>query len=189
MMQKPKLLLHTCCAPCVTVPLERLKSDYEIVCFFYNPNIHPAEEYWKRLAEIENLAKKLNFQMLVAEYDSEHWFERVKGLENEPEGGARCKICFEMRLDKTAQYAKQEGFDIFTTTLTISPHKNATLINQLGEDLSKRYNVEFLAANFKKRDGFKRSLELSRELNLYRQSYCGCIFSLRNRIQLVSNLT
>ena len=180
-MQKQKLLLHACCAPCVTVPMERLQADFEVSCFFYNPNIHPAEEHSKRLAEIQNLAKKLDLQIIIHRYDSERWFELVKGLEDEPERGARCKICFHMRLEQTAQYARQHGFDIFTTTLTLSPHKNAALINQLGAELGKRYQIEFLAADFKKKDGFKRSIELSDRHNLYRQTYCGCIFSRRDR--------
>ncbi len=180
-MQKHKLLLHTCCAPCVTVPMERLETDFQVSCFFYNPNIHPAEEYLKRAAEIQNLAEKLKAQIIIHQYDSEHWFNLVKGLEGEPEGGARCKICFQSRLQESAQYAKQHGFDIFTTTLTLSPHKNAKLINQLGAELGKEYQIEFLAADFKKKDGFKRSIELSNRHDLYRQNYCGCIFSRRDK--------
>ncbi len=182
-MQKKKLLLHTCCAPCVTVPIERLGTDFQISCFFYNPNIYPTEEYLKRSAEIQNLGKKLNTQIIIHQYDSERWFELVKGLEDEREGGARCKICFQMRLQETALYAKQQGFDIFTTTLTLSPHKNAMLINQIGAELGKQHQIEFLAADFKKKDGFKRSIELSDRHDLYRQTYCGCIFSRRDRKQ------
>lgn len=178
-MQKPKVLLHSCCAPCVMVPIERLKTDYEITCFFYNPNIHPAEEYLKRLAEIQNLTKKLDIQIITPEYDAEHWFDLVKELEDEPEGGARCKICFQMRLQETARYASQHRFDLFTTTLTLSPHKNAMLINELGRELGKQFQIGFLAENFKKKDGFKRSRELSDKHDLYRQNYCGCIFSRR----------
>lgn len=181
-MQKQKLLLHTCCAPCVTIPMERLESDYEISCFFYNPNIHPKEEYIHRLKELQNLAKQLNFKIVIHQYDADRWLELINGLEDEPEGGERCAICFRIRLQETAKYAKKQGFDVFTTTLTISPHKNAILINQLGSELDEQYNIKFLAANFKKKDGYKRSIELSNKYNLYRQNYCGCIFSRRNKI-------
>jgi predicted adenine nucleotide alpha hydrolase (AANH) superfamily ATPase len=180
-MQKQKLLLHTCCAPCVTVPVERLKSDYEISCFFYNPNIHPKEEYLKRLEEIQNLAKQLNVEIIIHQYDSDRWFELANGLEDEPEGGERCAVCFRMRLQEAAKYAKKQGFDVFTATLTISPNKNAILINQIGEELGKQYQIKFLAANFKKKDGYKLSIKLSHKYDLYRQNYCGCIFSRNDR--------
>jgi len=180
-MNKNRLLLHSCCAPCVPVPLERLQSDYDVTCFFYNPNIHPEEEYLKRLIELKNLAKLLKIENLAAEYDSERWFELVKDLENEPEGGKRCAVCFKMRLHETVKFAKQQGFDIFTTTLTISPHKNAILINQIGSELGDQNNIKFLEANFKKKNGYRRSIELSKLYNLYRQNYCGCIYSQREK--------
>lgn len=177
-MNKKKLLLHTCCAPCGTVPIERLCPEYEVTCFFYNPNIHPEEEYLQRLDEFQNLAKKLNIKIIVPEeYNSDQWLDLVKGLENEPEGGKRCAICFRMRLQATAKVTKQTGFDLFTTTLTISPHKNATLINQIGLELIEQHQIKFLVANFKKKDGYKRSIELSKIYNMYRQNYCGCIYS------------
>ncbi len=176
-MNNKKLLLHTCCAPCVTVPIERLCSDYEITCFFYNPNIYPEQEYRHRLKELQNFVTELNIKVIVHEYNSEHWFKMVKGLENEPEGGKRCAICFRMRLQETAKVTKQTGFDLFTTTLTISPHKNATSINQIGLESSEQHQIKFLEANFKKKDGYKRSVELSKIYNMYRQNYCGCIYS------------
>lgn len=173
-----KLLLHICCAPDATVGIERLFPDYEITVFFYNPNIHPEKEYSLRRREMEQLANRLNVPMLdAAEYNANEWFELVKGLEEVPEGGKRCELCFQMRLQKTAEAAVQNDFPVFTTVLTVSPHKNAQIINQLGAAIGNEMGLEFIAANFKKKDGFKRSLELSRQYNLYRQDYCGCIFS------------
>lgn len=176
-MKKSKLLLHTCCAPCVIVPVEQLHADYEISSFFYNPNIHPNAEYLKRLNELIKLAKELDLKIIIPEYDFQRWLELAKGLEEEAEGGKRCAVCFKMRLQEAAKFAQEKNFDTFTTTLTISPHKNATLINRIGTEIAEQYHIEFLAANFKKRDGYRRSIELSRKYNLYRQNYCGCIFS------------
>jgi len=173
------LLLHTCCAPCTTVPLERLKSEFVVTGFFYNPNIFPQAEYEKRLKEIKKWTDKENIPLLVHAYDSNRWFGLVKGLEKEPEGGKRCAVCFRIRLEETARAAKEKGFDSFTTTLTNSPHKNAQLINQLGEEIARETGVEFLAANFKKHDGFKQSVALSKEYDFYRQDYCGCLYSRR----------
>lgn len=179
-MNKKKLLLHTCCAPCVTVPIERLRADYEITCFFYNPNIHPEEEYDKRLAELTHFAEQLNIPLVIAEYDVNHWMELVRGLEAEPEKGRRCKVCFAMRLQRTATFARENGFSCFSTTLTLSPHKDSNLINQIGSAQQEDANIQFLEENFKKRDGYKHSLELSRAYNLFRQNYCGCIFSQKS---------
>jgi predicted adenine nucleotide alpha hydrolase (AANH) superfamily ATPase len=176
-MKKPKLLLHTCCAPCVTVPMERLQPGYEVSCFFYNPNIHLKYEYLKRLNEVIRLTKDLGLKIIIPEYDVDPWFEIVNGLEDEPEGGKRCAVCFEMRLRETVRYAKEHKFDSFTTTLTISPHKNAALINKIGAEIGEQNQVPFLEANFKKKDGYLRSIELSKKYDLYRQKYCGCIFS------------
>jgi predicted adenine nucleotide alpha hydrolase (AANH) superfamily ATPase len=176
-MKKPKLLLHTCCAPCVTVPVERTRSDYEVSCFFYNPNIHPKDEYLKRLKELIKLTKELDFKIIIPDYDSKHWFELVKGLEDEPEGGKRCAVCFNMRLQEAAKYAKQNKFDSFTTTLSISPYKNSKLINQIGIEIGEQYQIAFLETDFKKKDGYRRSMELSKQHKLYRQKYCGCVFS------------
>lgn len=175
--EKPKLLLHVCCAPDATVAVERLAPDYTITIFFYNPNVHPEKEYDLRLNEMERLAKQLNVPLLPAPYNSDDWFKAVKGMEDVPEGGARCEVCFRMRLELAAQMAVEHQFDIFATVLTVSPHKNAKLINQIGIEYSAKYSVDFMEANFKKKDGFKRSIELSRQYNLYRQDYCGCIFS------------
>lgn len=178
-MNKNKLLLHTCCAPCVTVPIERLKMEYEVTCFFYNPNIHPQEEYENRLAELKNLMGQLNIPLVIAEYDVDRWMALVKGFENEPEKGERCTICFTMRINKAVEFAKNNGFSLVTTTLTVSPHKNSTLINQIGREQCHGDTVQFIEENFKKQDGYKRSLVLSRDYNLYRQNYCGCVFSQR----------
>jgi len=180
-MNKPKLILHTCCAPCVTVPIERLESDYEITCFFYNPNIHPEHEYKQRLSELKKVSKELNIEIFEQQYNSDRWFDLVNGLEDEPEGGKRCAVCFKMRMQEAAKFAKEKGYDLFTTTLTISPHKNAKLINQIGLELGEQCGIQFLESDFKKKDGYKRSVELSKYYNLYRQDYCGCVFSRRGK--------
>lgn len=178
---KQNLLLHICCAPDATVVIERLRSEYDITAFFYNPNIHPENEHNLRLQEMLELAEKLKIPCKYAEYDAQNWFALVKGHESVPEGGSRCEICFRMRLEKTAQFAAAERFDLFTTVLSVSPHKNADLINQIGIKVGETYHIPFMEANFKKQDGFKRSLELSRYYGLYRQDYCGCIFSKKER--------
>lgn len=176
-MNKKNLLLHTCCAPCVTVPVERLRTEYEITCFFYNPNIQPQEEYDKRLAELRNFTDQFKIPLIIGEYDVDRWMALTQGFENEPEQGKRCKICFAMRLEKTAVFARENRFYCFTTTLTLSPHKDSNLINQIGIAQRQDDTIHFLQENFKKKDGYKRSLELSKDYNLYRQNYCGCIFS------------
>jgi len=175
------LLLHTCCAPCITVPLEKLKSEFEVTSFYYNPNIYPKVEHDRRLDEIKKWTDKELIPLVTPNYDSSRWFEQILGLEAEPEGGKRCAVCFRMRLTKTACVAKEKGINYFATTLTISPHKNAQLINQIGSEIASQLGVKFLAANFKKQDGFKRSVELSKKYNFYRQDYCGCIFSLKQK--------
>ncbi len=181
MILKPRLLLHICCAPCSTHVIETLKDGYDITGFFYNPNIHPKEEYLRRSREMEGLAQEIGIEVIEGDYDVREWFKAVEGLEEEPEGGRRCEICTGMRLEKTAELASNQGFQSFTTTLTIGPQKDAKLINTVGDELSKRYNIEFLDANFKKKDGFKKSVELSKKHGLLRQDYCGCIFSKRER--------
>ncbi|HDP98508.1 MAG TPA: epoxyqueuosine reductase QueH [bacterium] len=173
------LLLHTCCAPCVTVPLQRLQADFDVTCYYYNPNIHPIEEYQKRLAELQRFSDEMGISLIVEHYDPDNWFEQVKGLEPEPEGGQRCAVCFAMRLGRTAAQAQAVGFHAFTTTMSISPHKNSELLNQLGKQAAEKNSVEYVIANFKKQDGFRKSNELSRRYNFYRQNYCGCIFSQR----------
>lgn len=189
-MEKQKLLLHSCCAPCSTAVIERLISDYDITILYYNPNIYPEQEYLKRKDEEIRYIKifneknpNSNVKMLDCDYESEKFYEAVKGLENEKEGGARCPVCFKLRLQKTAELAKQNGYDIFGTTLTVSPHKNAELINQIGESIENNLEIKFLQSNFKKQDGYKRSIELSKENNLYRQNYCGCEFALRKQLE------
>lgn len=180
---KQKILLHSCCAPCSTAVIERLYDDYDITILYYNPNIYPEEEYIKRKNEEIKYLNHLNengykISMLDCDYESEKFYEKTKGYENEREGGARCAICFRLRLEKTAELAKENGFDLFGTTLTVSPHKNAELINSIGLALEKETGVKFLISNFKKQNGYKRSVELSKENNLYRQNYCGCEFAL-----------
>ncbi len=186
MITKQKILLHSCCAPCSTAVIERLKDEFEIVIFYYNPNIYPEEEYLKRKAEEIKYIKHLNetdksvqISMLDSDYESDKFYSSVKGYENEREGGARCALCFKLRLEETARKAYQLGFDVFGTTLTVSPHKNAELINSIGLSIEKELGVKFLVSNFKKQNGYKRSIELSKENNIYRQNYCGCEFALK----------
>ncbi len=177
----PSLLLHSCCAPCSSYVIEYLSSLFSITVFFYNPNIHPQEEYKKRLAELVSFVKsfpaKNRIKFIEGPYEPELFFQKTKGLELEKEGGERCQKCFELRLEKTAQEALRFNFPYFTTTLTISPQKNAKIINQLGYDIALAYNLQYLFSDFKKRGGFQRSIELSNIYQLYRQKYCGCIFS------------
>ena len=179
----PKLLLHSCCAPCSTYVLEYLSQFFEITVFYYNPNIYPPEEFQKRTIEqnklIDNMIFKNPVSFVPCDYDSEMFYTSVKGLESVPEGGKRCEECFKLRLRKTAEYAKQNNYDYFTTTLSISPLKNSRLLNNIGKSLSEEFNVKYLYSNFKKKNGYKRSCELSKEYNLYRQNYCGCVFSMK----------
>lgn len=178
--RRPRLLLHSCCGPCSSYVLEYLSDYFDITLFFYNPNIQPAEEYEKRLSAQKQLLERAKYKnpvaFLAGEYEPQRFFEAVKGLENCREGGARCEKCFELRLSKAAEIAKKGVFDYFATTLTVSPHKNAVLINEIGG----RYQ-NYLPSDFKKREGYKRSIILSKEYELYRQGYCGCIFSKGER--------
>lgn len=176
---KSKMLLHSCCGPCSSSVIERLKENYDITVLYYNPCIFPKEEFEKRKQEQIRLLKILNIDFLDCEYDNEKYEQLVENFHNEKEGGSRCSLCFRQRLDKTAELSKQHNFDIFCTTLTVSPHKNALIINQIGKEVSEKYDIEFLERDFKKQDGYKRSLVLSREYNLYRQNYCGCKYSIR----------
>ena len=179
----PKLLLHVCCAPCSSYCLEYLSQYFDITVYYYNPNISKKEEYEYRLSEEKRFISIKEFKYPVkltdSEYCPEDFFRAVKGFENEPEGGLRCRECFKLRLEATAKKAKAEGFDYFTTTLTISPLKNAALLNEIGAEMAERYGVSWLYSDFKKKEGYKRSIELSREYQLYRQNYCGCVFSKR----------
>ncbi|MEA3313901.1 MAG: epoxyqueuosine reductase QueH [Caldisericota bacterium] len=173
-----KVLLHICCAPDATYPFLYLRGrHYRVTGFFYNPNIHPLSEYEKRLEEIIRFSRVAGMDLEAGKYDKDNWFELIKGTENEPEGGKRCYICYKMRLEETARIAKEKGFDYFTTTLTISPHKNIKWIFEIGEQIGNKYGVKFLKANFKKRNGFKSSIVLSKYYKMYRQNYCGCVFS------------
>ncbi len=181
----PSLLLHACCAPCSSYVLEYLSEFFRITVFYYNPNISPASEYNKRAAELERLIGEMEFKNPVAfiagGYDHGEFTEAVRGLEDIPEGGKRCFKCYELRLRRAAQLARAGGFDYFTTTLSISPLKNAQRLNEIGTALAAEYGVTSLPADFKKREGYKRSIELSRIYGLYRQDYCGCEFSRKER--------
>lgn len=186
----PRLFLHACCAPCSSYVLEYLSRYFEITVFYYNPNISPNEEYEKRARELEDLVQKADYpnpvHVIKGEYRPEAFYEMAKGLENVPEGGERCFRCYRLRLEETARLAEKGGYDYFATTLTISPMKNAEKLNEIGEELSGIYQVSHLPSDFKKRNGYKRSIELSREYGLYRQDYCGCIFSKREREETLS---
>ena len=177
----PSLLLHSCCAPCSSYVLEYLSQFFNITVLYYNPNISPKDEYLYRLQEEKRFISEMKFKnpvkILDCDYNADEFFTVAKGLEKEPEGGKRCEKCFDLRLDFTAKTAKENKFDYFATTLTISPLKNANLINQIGESLAEKYNVKYLSSDFKKKEGYKRSITLSKEYNLYRQNYCGCIYS------------
>lgn len=173
------ILLHVCCGPCATQSIvELLQDSLNVTLFFSNSNIHPQDEYLARLDSLKTYAGQLNIPLIIDNYNPEEWFTRIKGYELCLEGGERCKICIELRLEETARYAKSHGFEGFTTTLTISPHKNTPMINEIGARLSEKYGIQFLAKNFKKKDGFKKSLEISKQYKLYRQNYCGCKFSM-----------
>lgn len=173
--EKKKLLIHACCGPCSTSVLELLNKYFLIDVLYYNPNIYPEEEYKKRL----NTLKKVSKNIISFSYDSDLFTNLVKGLETEKEGGLRCYKCIEARLRKTATYAKENGYDFFTTTLSVSPHKNSKMINEIGYKLEKEYNIKYLYSDFKKKEGYKRSITLSKDLNLYRQTYCGCKYSIK----------
>ena len=181
--ETPTLFLHSCCAPCSSYVLEYLSEYFKITIFYYNPNIYPEEEYLKRVAEQKRLISQLPTKNKVdfeeIGYDSSEFFNAVKGLENIPEGGERCFACYRLRLEKTAKLAAEKGFDYFTTALSISPYKNAQKLNEISAELGEIYKVKALPADFKKKEGYKRSIELSAEYNLYRQNYCGCVFSQR----------
>ena len=179
--KKPRLLLHICCAPCSSYVLEYLSEYFDITLFFYNPNITNENEYNYRIDEAERLIAEMplkgNVDFIPARYDISEFFAVAKGFENEPEGGEICFRCYELLLRETAEYAKRNGFDYFTTTLSISPYKNAEKLNCIGKSLSEEYGVKYLFSDFKKKNGYKRSIELSQQYNLYRQDYCGCIYS------------
>ena len=174
---KPKILLHVCCGTCALYPYFLLKQTFDVTFLYYNPNIHPKEEYIRRLRGVKIVSKKYSIPLEVGEYEVKKWFRLAGDLKDEPEGGRRCSLCFRMRLDRTADMAKKQGFDLFGTTLTISPHKDHKIINSLGLKLASAKGINFYQANLKKKDGFKKTIQLSKELNLYRQNYCGCVYS------------
>ena len=181
----PTLLLHSCCEPCSSYVLEYLSEYFKITVFYYNPNIYPESEYTKRILEQQKLISEMHFKnsvsFLAGSYDKEQFYEMAKGLEEVKEGGERCMKCYEMRLKKTAQKAAEGGFDFFTTTLSISPMKNAQKLNEIGRSVGAEYGMEYLLSDFKKKNGYKRSIELSAIYGLYRQDYCGCEFSYKAR--------
>jgi len=181
----PRLLLHACCAPCSSACIERLSDNFKIDIYYYNPNIDNIEEYNKRLKEVIKFTKefktKYPIDVIDGGYDSETFFKMAKGLEEEPERGKRCYECYKLRLKKTSEYASNNNYDFFATTLTLSPYKNSNWINEIGEKLDKETKSTYLYSDFKKKNGYKRSIELSHEYNLYRQDYCGCIYSIRNK--------
>jgi len=172
-----KFLLHVCCANCGITAIEKLLSNFDLTLFWYNPNIHPVHEYEKRLKDVKKLAKIYGLDLILNDYDFEKWFVLAKGLDEESEGGKRCEVCFNMRLDKTAQFAQKNGFDYWGTTLSTGPQKNAKVINCIGASLGKKYSSQFYMADFKKKEGFRKSIILGKEYNFYRQNYCGCVFS------------
>ena len=182
--QTPSLLLHSCCAPCSSYVLEYLSDYFNITIFYYNPNIYPEVEYIRRALEqktlIKSITAKNKIEFIEGKYDPERFYSIAAGLEQEKEGGERCFKCYALRLKEAAIIASENKFDYFTTTLSISPHKNANKINQIGEELYEKYGVKYLFSDFKKKNGYKRSIELSKEYNLYRQDYCGCIFSKKD---------
>jgi len=173
----PTLLLHSCCGPCSSYVLEYLTQHFDVTVLFYGPNIQPREEYDKRLVYQRRVLEHFPAKILECEYDGEAFDELVKGLETEREGGSRCTRCFELRIGETARLAAHHGFDYYCTTLTVSPHKDAERINRIGQEMGAKYGIKWLPSDFKKREGYKRSIELSREWDIYRQDYCGCLFS------------
>lgn len=176
---KQKILLHICCAPDSTAVFERLSESYQVTGFFHNPNIFPQSEYQKRLEQTRKVAAHMGFPLISPPYEPGAWRQYIRGLEHEPEGGDRCAVCFRVNLRATARQALELQFPYFTTTLTISPHKDSKRIHSIGQEAGQEFGVEFLSENFKKKGGFQRSLELSKDLQLYRQKYCGCRYSLR----------
>ncbi len=177
---KLKLLLHICCAPCAGNILRELKGEFDLGVYFYNPNLDLEKEHIKRLREAKKYCQKLDIKLIEGSYDHKKWLENIKGLESELEGGKRCEKCFEMRLREIAKFAKKNNFKYFTTTLTVGPYKSAKVILPIGEKIAKEFGVQFLDRDFAKKDGFRKSLEVSKKEEFYRQNYCGCEFSSRH---------
>lgn len=187
----PTLFLHSCCAPCSSYVLEYLSQYFKITVFYYNPNIYPDDEYYKRVEEqkkfIERFPAKNKIDFVEGNFDKDRFYSMAKGLENAPEGGERCFLCYELRLREAAEYAKARNMDYFTTTLSISPLKNAEKLNEFGLNLANEYGIKYLVSDFKKKNGYKRSTELSKQYGIYRQDYCGCIFSKQERELQIKN--
>lgn len=174
-----KLLLHICCGPCATSVIESLHGKFAVTGYFFNPNIHPDEEHTRRLAAAREVCEKMKTPFVVVEHEPESFFSAVRGLEDQPENGARCLVCYRLRMARAARFAAEHSFDVMASTLTVGPMKKAALINPVGHEEARRAGVEFLGADWKKKDGYRRSCELSREFGIYRQRYCGCVFSIR----------
>jgi len=181
----PTLLLHSCCGPCSSYVLEYLSEYFKITVFYYNPNIYPSEEYWHRVDEQRRFIEECNFKhpvrFVAGDYKPEDFYDAVRGLEHLGERSQRCHVCYRLRLEEAAKLAQQEGFDYYTTTLSVSPHKDAKKLNEIGEELAGIYSVKHLPSDFKKRNGYRRSVELSAEHGMYRQDYCGCVFSMKEK--------
>lgn len=183
MNQKQKILAHICCAPDALYVVSLLQENYEVVGFFYNPNIHPPEEYQLRLQEVKKVASHLKFELVEGPYDADNWFRLTEKFKDEPEKGRRCHICYAWRLHQTALLARERQIPLYTTIMSISPWKSAEVLNRIGRMTGRQIGVAFLEANFKKKDGFRKSVLLSKQFGLYRQNYCGCLYSLRNQKQ------
>lgn len=179
----PKLLLHACCAPCAIYPLQELAKKYQVTIYFYDPNIHPEEEYIKRRDELKNYANKIGINWEEGPYNEAQWFAKTKGMEHEAERGKRCTVCFDLRLGETARKAKNEKYDMWATTLSISRHKDTKQIHCVARLYEEKYKVPFLDIDWKKNDGFKKASQLSKEQDFYRQDYCGCIYSKIDRVK------
>lgn len=187
----PKLALHVCCAPCSSYCLTYLTDYFDIISFYYNPNIYPKEEFEKRLHEeerfVEEMPKVHHVDVVEGAWDNSRFNDLIKGMEDIPEGGKRCFVCYEMRLEKTAAYAAENGFDYFTTTLSLSPYKDSQKLNDIGRKVSMKYGIPYLYSDFKKKGGYQKSIELSREYGLYRQNFCGCVYSHRHDLVTLSH--
>ena len=177
---KAKLLLHSCCGPCVINVIRQLSENYQVAVYYFNPNIHPRREYLRRRNEVARHLAKIGREFIEGPYDTSQWFGLTKGLANEPERGKRCDVCFEFRLTETIKYAKENDFPFWATSLSISPHKNYQSISQIGQRLAKEYGLEFVDHDWKKKDGYKQACQLAKEENFYRQNYCGCVYSKRS---------
>lgn len=176
-----RMLLHVCCAPCSPYVVSKLREEYDVTLYFYNPNIHPIAEYEARVNELRGWCQAAGLDLIVDDYDLKRWFSATKGLEEEPEKGARCEVCFDVRLGQTAYVASVKGYDLFGAVLTVSPHKESVVVNRVGKRHEEISGVTFLEADWKKKDGAKLTTMLARDLDFYRQDYCGCVYSLRDR--------